>query len=153
MTEFAKTTIDNDSVAAAFRSPPAEATSTKSDGLRLRIYRDQDLAAQSISPVGWAAFWGVFFPSATVVELSGKLNETLHIYPTHVQIEKRKWFSGKGVLARYRISIPVYDEIGDSPVHHLHIQSALAFLYPFVPMHVCVMLDDEVVFGLGRFEI
>ncbi len=80
------------------------------------------------------------------------MNVTLKVYPTHVQIEKRRWFSGKGVLARYSVSIPVYDEIGDVPVFTMQIRSALAFLYPFVPMHVEVTLDDEAIFAQGRFE-
>lgn len=60
--------------------------------------------------------------------------------------------SSTSVLARFTISIPVYDEIGDTPVHMIEIRSAIAFLYPFVPMHVQVAVDDEVVFVQGKFE-
>ena len=78
---------------------------------------------------------------------------TLTVYPTHVQIEKRRWLSKSGIFARYHISIPVYDEIGDTAVHQLHARSELAFLYPFVPMHVEIMIDEEAVFGQGKFEL
>lgn len=154
MTEIANSNANEaTSVADAFRSPPAGVAVQESDGLRMSLRHDLALSVQQVRPFGWAAFWGIFFPSATVIELSGKFNVILHIYPTHVQIEKRRWYSKMGVLARYSISIPVYDEIGDHPVHQLTIQSVLAFLYPFVPMHIQVTLDEDVAFGQGKFEL
>jgi hypothetical protein len=154
VTEIANSSLnDESSVADAFRSPPPNAAAKVPDGLRVSLHADQPLLVRQIEPKGWAAFWAVFFPAPTVVELSGKFNATLYIYPTHVQIEKRRWLSKMGIFARYTISIPIYDEIGDAPKHQLHLQSALAFLYPFVPMHVQVTLDDEVAFGQGKFEV
>ncbi len=154
VTEIANSSLNDDtSVADAFRSPPPGAAAKVSDGLRVSLHADQPLLVQQIAPRGWAAFWAIVFPAPTVVELSGKFSATLHIYPTHVQIEKRRWLSKMGVFARYSISIPVYEEIGDAPKHQLHITSALAFLYPFVPMHVQVTLDDEAIFGQGKFEV
>ncbi len=152
--EMTESEANNDtSVADAFRSPPASVTKEKLDGLRISIQRDQPLRVNQIRPRGWTAFWAVFFPSATVLELSGRFHTVLSIYPTHVQLETRRWPSKMGFLPNYEVSIPVYDEIGDSPTHHLHVQSALAFLYPFVPMHVQVTLDEGVAFGQGKFEI
>lgn len=151
--ELAKNSTDGASIAEAFRSPPPGATAKEKDGLRLRVHPDQTLTARRIRETGWAAFWAIFFPNATVVELSGRINVTLKIYPTHVQIEKRRWFSSTGMLARYSISIPVYDEVGDVAVHQLHARSELAFLYPFVPMHIEIALDEEAVFGQGKFHL
>ena len=153
MTEFAKTRTGSDvSIADAFRSPAPGASAGKSDGLRLRIHRDRPLLVQKVRPVGWAAFWAVFFPNATVVELSGKISVTLYVYPTHVQVHKQRWSSKISFMARYHIAIPIYDEIGDLPTHQLNVRSALAFLYPFVPMHVQIALDDEVAFSQGKYD-
>jgi len=151
VTDSAKTNANEASVADAFRSPPPEVAAKKADGLRLRVHEDQ-LQIRKIRPVGWAAFWGFFFPNATVLELSGMLNVTLSVFPTHVQIEKRRWRASSVVLPNYSVSIPLYDEVGDFPIHQLHINSSLAFLYPFVPMHVEVMLDDKLAFGQGKFD-
>ena len=145
-------TNSESAISEAFRSPSSETCAAKNDGLRLSIHDDRPLTVTQIRPTGWAAFWGWFFPNATVVELSGRLNVALRIFPSHVQIEKRRWFSSSSVLARFDISIPVYDEIGDAAKHQLRVRSALAFLYPFVPMHVEVSLDDDVVFSQGKFE-
>lgn len=150
--DISNSTANNDSsVAEAFRSPAAGTVPKKVEGLRLRIREHEPLRVNQIRPVGWAAVWGWFFPNATVVELSGKLDLTLHIYPSHVQIAGRRWFTS-GFPARLRTSIPVYDEIGDDRKHLVHVRCVLAFLYPFVPMHVEVRLDDETVFGQGKFQ-
>ena len=136
----------------AFRSPSEQASPKKTEGLRIPINEEKPLRVIRIRETGWAAVWGWFFPNATVIQLSGKMDVTLRIFPTHVQIEKRRWFVGSGLFGRFRISIPVYDEIGDTAKHQIQVQSRLAFLYPFVPMHVEVAVDDEVVFGQGKFE-
>lgn len=138
-------------ISEAFRSPAADAMPQKIDGLRLRVNHDEPLRIKQIRPRGMAAVWGLVFPNATILELSGRVNVTMRIYPSHLAIEKRRWVSSTSVLARFSISIPVYDEIGDRPVHQLVVQSALAFLYPFVPMHVQLALDDEVVFRQGKY--
>lgn len=139
-------------MADAFRGPSAEASARKTKGLRIPIHDGKPVSVLQIQPTGWAAFTGLLFPNATVIELGGKLNVTLRIYPSFVQIERRKWFNTSSLIGRFFISIPVYDEIGDDEKHYLHIRSALSFLYPFVPMHVQVSLDDEVVFGQGKFQ-
>ena len=53
----------------------------------------------------------------------------------------------------HRVShrIPLFDEIDDQPVHQIVVDSALAFLYPFEPMHVQIAIDEEVVFRQGKF--
>jgi len=139
-------------ISSAFRSPPADALPQKSESLRLRVEHDTPLSVKQIRPSGMSAVWGLIFPNATVLELSGRIELKMLIYPSHVQIEKRRWTSSTNLLARFSISIPIYDEIGDQPVHQLVIHSALAFLYPFVPMHVQVALDDEVVFSQGKYD-
>jgi len=137
VTEFAKTPTDEESVADAFRSPTPGSAATN----------------RRIDSTGWAAYWAFIFPDATVVEISGRFNTTLKIYPTHVQADERRWFSKASVIARYNVAIPVYDEIGDTVIHQLHVKSELAFLYPFVKMHAEVSVDDEVIFRQGKFEI
>lgn len=139
-------------IADAFRGPSDEASLKKSEGLRIPINTEKPLRVTQIREKGWAAVWGLLFPNATVIELSGRMNVKLRIFPTHVAIEKRRWFVGSGFFGRFRITIPVYDEFGDSAKHQIRVQSKLAFLYPFVPMHVEVAVDDEVVFGQGKFE-
>jgi hypothetical protein len=150
LTEFAKTET-NTSISDAFRTPSSQ-TTTKDDGLRMRVRRDQPLVVKQIQPKGWAAVVGWLFPNATVVEFSGKFEVTLHIYPSHIQVQKRRWFSKSSVLARFEISIPVFDEIGDTPTHVILVKSALAFLYPFVPMHVQVSVDNVPLFAQGKFD-
>ena len=152
MTEFAKTSTDEASVTDAFRSPPPAAVPKDSDGvLRLRIYPQESLQVQSIPPSGWAAFWSIFIPGATVVQISGRINVTLRVYPLHVQIENRRWHGDLGMFG-YSVSIPVFDEIGDDKIFTFHARSKMAFLYPFVPMHVEVAIDNEVIFGQGKFR-
>ena len=139
-------------IADAFRSPAGSDLARQNDGVRLRIDQEQALRVRHITAQGFAAVWGLLFPNATVVELSGKVNLRLRIYSTHVQIENRRWFSSSSVLARFRIEIPLFDEIGDQATHMIVVESALAFLYPFVPMHVQVSFDDEIVFRQGKFR-
>lgn len=151
VTEFTNSRTHEASVADAFRSPAAGKTSEPSEGLRLRVH-DLPIAVQQVKPTGWAKVWAIAFPDATIVQISGRINVTLKIYPTNVHIDDRRWDSPTSVLARYNVTIPVYDEVGDSVVHQLRVRSSLAFLYPFVPMHVQVAIDDEVIFGQGKYE-
>jgi len=140
-------------MADAFRGPSADATPRKIKGLRIPIHDEKELRVVKIEPTGLAVFTGLLFPNATVIQLEGKLNVRLRIYPSFVQIERRKWFNTSSLIGRFSISIPVFDEIGDTEKHFIHIRSTLAFLYPFVPMHVEVAVDNEVVFGQGKFEM
>ena len=149
LSDLAKTNAPT-CVSEAFRSP-ASFTTAKDDGIRLSIDSSKDLFVRNLQPTGWGAVWSWLFPSATVVELSGRLNVTLKVFPSHVQIRKRRWFSKSSVLARFEIAIPVFEEIGDEPSHQIIVRSALAFLYPFVPMHVEVAVNDQVVFAQGKF--
>ena len=152
MTDSAKTSSEETSVADAFRSPSPEGASKPTDGIRLKIHPDLPIVARKIQPRGWSAFWRYVFPDATVVEISRRFNVTLKIYPTNVHIGERRWISPLSVIPRYHVTIPVYDEFGDSVVHKIHIKSQLAFLYPFVPMHIKVTVDDVEVFGQGKHE-
>lgn len=138
-------------IADAFRSPARSDQTPQNNGLRRRINAQEALVVRRLMPRGFAALWGLIFPNATVVQLSGKVNLTLRVYPSHVQIENRRWFSSTSVLARFHIEIPLFDEIGDQPVHQIVVDSALAFLYPFEPMHVQIAIDEEVVFRQGKF--
>lgn len=140
-------------VSEAFRSPSSSAALEKNDGLRLAISEGTPIRVERVRQMGWADFIvSLLIPAPTTIQLSGMLNVRLRICPSHVEIDKRKWKPPKPVLARYRLSIPVYDEIGDVPKHLIHVQSRLAFLYPFVPMHIEVSVDDDVVYGQGKFR-
>ena len=154
MTDPANSTTNaKTSIADAFRGPSSGASPRKIKGLRIPVDSRKPLSVLKIEPMGWAAYWGLLFPNATVIQLGGKLNVVLRIYPAFVQIEKRKWTHKSALFGRFAITIPVFDEIGDEAKHQIRIRSELAFLYPFVPMHVEVAIDDEVVFGQGKFDI
>ena len=146
------TTESETTISDAFRSPAGSTLARQNNGVRLRIDVEQPLRVRQIRSEGFAAIWGLLFPNATVVELSGKVNLLLRIYSTHVSIESRRWFSSSSVLARFRIEIPLFAEIGDQPAHTIVVESALAFLYPLVPMHVQITFDDEVIFRQGKFS-
>ncbi len=141
------------SISEAFRGPAADAVPKRIDGLRLKVRPDEPVRARLIRPTGFKRIWGFLFPNAVEVELSGKFSVTLKIYPSHVQIDKRRWLSKTSVFARFKVAIPVYAEIGDEPAHELVVRGVLAFFYPFVPIHAQVQVDDEIVFAQGKFKI
>jgi hypothetical protein len=140
------------SIADAFRGPSADAAPRSTKALRIPVDAGKPTSALIIQPTGWSAVIGLLFPNATVVQLGGKMNVLLRIYPAYVQIGKRKWTNKSAMFGRFTVSIPVFDEIGDEEKYQIRIRSALAFFYPFVPMHVEVAVDDEVVFAQGKFQ-
>ncbi len=98
--------------------------------------------------------WGNFFrvlTSESRLVFSGRFALVMQVTPIRVRVYQNQWSSVTGKFGRGVFRLPIYDEISRNESVELKVRCWLPFLHPFVPMHIEVSVDGEVVFAQGRF--
>lgn len=146
-----------DPIDAAWQVKPSQFDTARNQCIRTRVAPDQPFRIRSEPTSKWRNAFRIL-TSQNRFTCSGRFNLSLQITPMQVCIGQHRWTSPGGKFGRGSFHIPIFDELGDGELDgaktepiDLHIRCTLPFLHPFVPLHIEISLDKEIVYTRGKF--
>ena len=138
------------SIDQAFRAPVSVARSVN-ETFRKQISAESVLIIEPVVREGWFHRLARIFLSKRTLRLRGLFEADIVVRPGWFSFDDWRCNSSARWWPANDCTLAILSLHGDQATHLLRIRSKLPFLHPFVPIHLEIQLDGEVVYAEGKY--